>query len=426
MFGNPRPYPVYLFVSGAFALSFMVYSTVAAVYRIETVGLDPFELVLVGTALEASVLLFEVPTGAAADAYGRKRSVVAGLGLVGAGFVLEGSIPTFAAVLAAQVLWGVGYTFLSGALEAWIADELDGEGEGGRDLRRVYLRGGQAGYAGSLVGVAASALLATVALNLPLLLAGALTAALGAALALVMPERNFSPAPRRGGPPLASALGHVRQAGRTALKGARLARGWPVLLLLLAVAAFSGASSEGFDRLSEAHLLENFGLPEVFGLDPVVWFGVVNAGTLLLSLLVAEVLDRRLPTQDASSAAKALVALSVLNVFGVLAFALADGFALALGAFWLAALARKVSHPLHMAWLNEGADPRVRATVISMGGQADALGQVAGGPVVGAVGALGGLRAALFVAGLILSPAVLLYGRATHRDSTQPELGKDW
>ena len=343
---------------------------------------------------------------------------------MGAGFSLEGLVPTFGAVLAAQVLWGAGYTFVSGALEAWVADEMDGEGDG-RDPARVYLRGGQAGYLGSLVGVAASALLATVALNLPLVLAGVLTAALGAALTLAMPERGFSPAPRWGGPPLASALGHVRQAGRTALEGARLARGRPILLLLLAVAAFSGASSEGFDRLWEAHLLTNFGLPEVFGLDPVVWFGVVNAGTLLLSLLVAEVLGRRLPTDDASSAARALVVLSVLNVFGVLAFALSGGFALALAAFWLAALARKVAHPLHVGWLNEGADPRLRATVISMGGQADALGQVAGGPIIGAVGALGGLRAALVVAGLILTPTVLLYGRAARRGGKEPELGRN-
>ncbi len=110
---------------------------------------------------------------------------------------------------------------------------------------------------------------------------------------------------------------------------------------------------------------------------------------------------------------------------GVLAFALAGGFALALGAFWLAALVRKVDYPLYVAWLNEGTDPRVRATVISMGSQADALGQVAGGPVVGAVGTFGGLRAALVVAGLILSPAFLLYGRAVRHGGTEPELEKN-
>ena len=135
------------------------------------------------------------------------------------------------------------------------------------------------------------------------------------------------------------------------------------------MAAFSGASSEGFDRLWEAHLLRNFGLPEVFGLDPVVWFSVINAGTLLPSFLVAEVLGHVLPTGDAA-AARTLVALCALNVFGVLAFALANGFVLALGAFCLAALARRVTHPLHVAWLNGGTDPRVRATIISMGSQA--------------------------------------------------------
>ena len=419
MFGSPRPFPVYLFISGAFALTFMMYGTFAAVYRIETVGLNPLQLVLVGTVLEASVMLFEVPTGAVADTYGRKRSVITGFLLVGAGFTLEGSIPTFASVLVAQVLWGVGYTFVSGALQAWIADERNGEGG---DLNRVYLRGEQADYVCSLVGVAGSALLATVALNLPLVLGGVLTFALGAALAFVMPERNFSPVPRRDDNPLASVFRHVRQAGRTALEGARLVRGRRILLLLLAVALFSGASSEGFDRLWQAHLLQNFGLPEFFGLDPVVWFAAITAGTLFLSFFVAEVLGRRLPTDTAAAAARALVALNVLNLVGVLAFAMAGSFALALGAFWLAVLVRKVAYPLYVAWLNEGTDPKVRATVISMGSQADALGQVAGGPVVGAVGTFGGLRAALVVAGLILSPALLLYGRAVRHGGTEPEL----
>lgn len=92
MFGNRRPYPVYLFISGAFTVSFMMYSVVAAVYRIEVVGLNPFQLVLVGTVLEASVLLFEVPTGAVADTYGRKRSVITGFMLVVAGLILSPAV----------------------------------------------------------------------------------------------------------------------------------------------------------------------------------------------------------------------------------------------------------------------------------------------------------------------------------------------
>jgi MFS transporter, DHA3 family, tetracycline resistance protein len=106
-----RPYPLYLFVSGAFALCFMLYATIASVYRIQTVGLNPLQLVLVGTVLELAVVIFEVPTGVLADTYSRRLSVIIGFFLVGAGFMLEGSVPTFVAVLIAQVIWGTGYTF---------------------------------------------------------------------------------------------------------------------------------------------------------------------------------------------------------------------------------------------------------------------------------------------------------------------------
>ena len=68
-----------------------------------------------GTALEVAVFLFEVPTGVFADTYGRRRSVITGCMLMGCGFALEGAIPEFIAVLAAQAVWGVGYTLISGA-----------------------------------------------------------------------------------------------------------------------------------------------------------------------------------------------------------------------------------------------------------------------------------------------------------------------
>ncbi len=405
-----RPYPVYLFVNGAFALCFMLYATIASVYRIQTVGLNPFELVLVGTVLELAVLTFEVPTGVLADTYSRRLSVVVGFFFIGAGFVLEGSVPVLAAVLAAQVIWGAGYTFISGALQAWIADEV---GEG--NLGRVYLRGEQADYLGSLVGVIASALLATVALRAPLLVGGLLIVALGLTLALVMPERNFHPSPREG-------RSSWSQLGNTARGGARLIRARPVLLMLLAIAAFSGMSSEGFDRLWEAHFLKDLGLPTLGGLDPVVWFGVINAGTLVLGYTAAGIMGRTMDVSNATVVARSLFVLDALNAAGVLAFALAGNFAFALCTFWFASLVRRLGDPLYLTWLNQGLDSGVRATVISMGSQANALGQIAGGPVIGAVGTLAGIRAALALAGLILSPALALYGRALRHDGVEPAL----
>jgi DHA3 family tetracycline resistance protein-like MFS transporter len=401
-----RPYPVYLGIRGAFALFFMLWSTVSAVYRIEVVDLDPLRLVLLGTALEVAVLIFEVPTGVLADTYGRRRSVITGFLLMGSGFALEGAVPTFAAVLVAQAIWGVGYTFISGALEAWIADEAPE-----RNLGRVYLRGEQADYIGSLIGVIGCVILAQFfSLNVPLLAGGFLTIALGVTLFFVMPERRFQPSPRHG----RSSLQQVRE---TAQGGARLVRARPVLVLLLAVAVFTGMSEEGFDRLYAKHFLDGLGLPSLGALEPVVWFGIISAVSLILGYVAAEVVGRRLNVGDAAVVARLLLVLNGLTIAGMLVFALAGSFALALAAFWAASLTRTLAEPLYLTWLNEGLEPGVRATVISMGSQAGALGEASAGPVIGAIGNLAGVRVALAVAAIILSPALLLYARAIrHRD----------
>ena len=68
----------------------------------------------------------------------------------------------------------------------------------------------------------------------------------------------------------------------------------PVLLLILAISAFYGAWSEAYDRLGEAHVIRDVGLPSFAGLSFIVWFGVISAASLLLSLLVARPANRRL------------------------------------------------------------------------------------------------------------------------------------
>jgi DHA3 family tetracycline resistance protein-like MFS transporter len=405
---NFRAYPIYLGIKGSFALFFTLWATVAAVYRIEVVHLDPLRLVLLGTALEVAVFLFEVPTGVFADTYGRRRSVITGCMLMGCGFALEGAIPEFATVLAAQAVWGVGYTFISGALEAWIADE-----DPDRDLGRVYLRGEQADYIGSFLGIPAGVLLGLVALNLPLIVGGVLTIALGLALLFIMPERNFRPSPREG----RSSLQH---AATTARGGVRIVRSRPVLLMLLAAALFSGMSEEGFDRLNPKQFLDVVGLPSIGGLDPVVWFGVIGAGGLVLSYVAAGIVARNLDVSSPAVAARLLLALDALTMAGMLAFALAGSFALALGTFWFATLVRRVAEPVYLTWINEGLDPGVRATVISMSSQSGALGEASAGPVIGAIGNVFGVRPALTAAALILSPTLLLYGRAMRRGGGDP------
>jgi len=155
--------PVYLIAAVAFSSFFALFSTLSGLYRIRVAGLDPLELVLVGTVLELSVFLFEIPTGVVADVYSRRLSVCIGYVLIGAGFITESLNPRFDMILFAQVLWGVGFTFTSGAFQAWIVDELDGQGIGA-----VFLRGSQAGQAGALLAIGAAVALGSMALYLPL------------------------------------------------------------------------------------------------------------------------------------------------------------------------------------------------------------------------------------------------------------------
>ena len=145
---NSKAYSVYLLFRFVFSLAASMSTVLSIVYHLEVVQLDAFQLVLVGTVLETSCFLFEIPTGVVADLYSRRRSVLIGMFLYGLGFLMEGALPWFAPVLLAQVVWGCGDTFITGALEAWIASE-----EEDKPIDKVFLRGSQMGQIGGVLGV---------------------------------------------------------------------------------------------------------------------------------------------------------------------------------------------------------------------------------------------------------------------------------
>lgn len=101
-------YPLSVGMSAVEGLAVSTVITTSLVYQVEIVGLNPLQLILVGTVLEATVFAFEIPTGVVADVYSRRLSVVIGLALTGIGFLLAGFIPLFGALLAAQVVGGLG------------------------------------------------------------------------------------------------------------------------------------------------------------------------------------------------------------------------------------------------------------------------------------------------------------------------------
>ena len=73
----------------SFPWRFLCPQVLSIVYHLEVVQLDAFQLVLVGTVLETSCFLFEIPTGVVADLYSRRRSVLIGMFLYGLGFLME-------------------------------------------------------------------------------------------------------------------------------------------------------------------------------------------------------------------------------------------------------------------------------------------------------------------------------------------------
>jgi DHA3 family tetracycline resistance protein-like MFS transporter len=395
----------WLLYQGVGALAATTGWTVAAVYFVREVDMGPFELVLAGTALEVAYFVFEVPTAIVADVYSRRLSIIVGQLIMGAGLILTGAVADVGVVLAAQALIGFGWTFRSGAEDAWLADEVGPERMG-----RSYQRGAQVDRACSLVGIGLAVALAVVDLRLPLLVAGAMLLVLGLVLALVMPETGFRPASRED-------VGAVRGLARTARDGGRLIRARPILLLIVAITFFGGMWSEAVDRLWEAHFLLDVGLPSFAGLNPIVWFGVLGAGSLLLALLVAQPLVPRFERAGRVGMARILFVLDSVLIVGTLAFAFAGRFALAVAAIWTIDTARSLAHPVYSTWLNANVDDsRVRATVISITNLGDSAGQWGGGPVLGAIGSLVSIRAALAAGALVLTPALALYGRAIRLD----------
>lgn len=395
---------IYLIYSGATAFFFSLIFTVSQVYRIDTLHLNPLQLVLVGTVLETTCFIFEVPTGVVADMKSRKLSVIIGLILIGTAFILEGSIPLFISVIISQLLWGIGYTFTSGADEAWIADEL-----GERNLESVYLRGAQVGQLFSFVGIIVSTLVGSRMIKLPLIIGGVLFIMLAVFLVFFMKEEHFTPAPSED-------RNSWAQMRHTFLDGIKFIKGKSLLMLMMAMALLYGLYSEGFDRLWTAHFLNDIGFPISTNIKPVVWIGIIEGSAMLISMLAVEYIKRRMEKTGELSRVWILTLINIFMVLAMILFGLSGNFILALSMYLTFYMLRTINGPIISVWRNKNIKSEVRATVISTYGQMDALGQIIGGPIIGFIALKTSIATAIVVSATILSPViVLLVYEATHK-----------
>lgn len=403
------PTKVYLFIEFAASAFFAMMFVTTSLYEATVAGLTPLQLVLVGTTLEISAFVFEVPTGIVADVVSRRTSVVIGYLLMGLGFLVEGFFPLFLPILLAQVIWGLGYTFTSGATEAWISDEI-----GEESANKLFIRATRIGLFASLIGMGAAALVGAHNAALPIRVGGVGVILTGVALAFIMPETGFQPTPRED-------RTTWQQMGHTFKEGLRVVRTSPRLVSIVGVGLFYGLYSEGFDRLWVKLLLDRFELPVLFGSNEVAFFAILKIAGTLLTILAMRFVEKRVDTNSPLAIGRVMLLGTVLISASLIGFATSPLFGITLGMFLLISILRRVVMPLYTAWVNQKLDSGTRATVLSMSSQVDAIGQVAGGPGVGYIAQAVSVSAAILTSGLLLSPALFLIGRANAQSLEQVE-----
>ncbi len=401
---------VYLFIEFAASTFFAMMFVTMSLYEATVAGLTPVQLVLVGTTVEVSIFLFEVPTGVVADAYSRRTSIIIGYFLMGIGFLIEGLFPAFLPIVLAQIFWGLGYTFTSGATQAWISDEI-----GEEPANKLLLRANRVSLYASLLGMGLAILIGSQSVGLPILVGGIGVVLIGFALMVIMPETGFHPTPKED-------RNNWQHMGHTFKEGIKAVRVRPRLMTILGVGLLYGLYSEGFDRLWVKHIIDTFDVPIIFGQTEVAFFGLLRAGSMILSILATHFVEKRVNTASPLAIGRATLGITFGISAGLISFALSPIFTVTIIAYWVISVLRNVMEPLYSAWVNQKLDSNTRATVLSMSSQVDAIGQMGGGPLMALVAGIYSVTAAIVTSGLLLLPALPLINRANKQSIVYEDL----
>ncbi|HSE42005.1 MAG TPA: MFS transporter [Acidobacteriota bacterium] len=354
-------------------------------------GLSNVEAFAANAIYTLGLMLFEIPTGMVADSWGRRTSY-----LLGAGVQLIGNLLYFWMWYTkgpfwgwgiASLLLGFGYTFFSGALEAWLVDALKHAHYKG-DLDSIFARNQIFGGVGMLVGTIAGGFIAQiVTLGAPYLIrVGLQLVSFFVALA-IMKDVGFTPE-RRGG--------FVQQV--RALAGA----GWkyglknrPVRWVMLSAPFYMGTGIYGF-YAAQPYLLDLFGDRKAIGIAGIAAAGVAAtqvAGGFAVPY-IRKLFRRRTDILIAGAAltTASLVLMGIIQVFAVVVTLLV---------LWAVAFAATV--PVRQAYINALIPSRERATVLSFDSMVNSTGGVVFQPILGRVADTAGYAVSYIVSGAIAS-----------------------
>jgi MFS family permease len=334
-------------------------------------GLSNLEAFAANAFFTAGMVLFEVPTGIVADTVGRRASYLLGTVTLAASTLLyvllwqvEAPFWQWAIV---STLIGLGFTFFSGAVEAWLVDALTATGFTG-ELESVFGRGQVVTGAGMLAGSVAGGFMAQqTSLGVPFVLRGLILIAMFAAAFKLMHDVGFTP--EKAGRPLTE----MRN-----IASASIDYGWrvPAVKWLMVEALFTGGVGiYGFYAL-QPYLLELYGDPQAYLIAGLS--ASIVAGAQILGGVAAPWIRRRFQRRTS-----ALIAMAALSSVAMALVGGIESFWPVIGLTVIWALLFAASLPIRQTYLNGLIPSRQRATILSFDSLMGSSGGVWAQPVLG-------------------------------------------
>jgi MFS family permease len=368
-------------------------------YLILDAQLSAFQLVFLGIAQGIISLLVEVPAGVVADTISRKWAIVISHTLIGISMVATGLVTAFPALVATQMLWGVGWTFVSGADVAWVTDELARPDRIAAVLT-ARARWEQLGAVGGLVGFGLLAL--AIGRGAAMVVAGVAMIVLGGYVVVRFTEHGFVPT-------------RVRRWQRSAAilrGGVTLARRDREILAVLAATFLINGAAAGYGRLYAKRLVE-LGLPDQA--NPILWFTALGIGTYALGALALRIVEARI---DGIGVARRVYAAACgIGLLGLIALVCAPGYlAGSAGVLLVSGIGMTVTSAVGEIWVNRRATSDVRATVQSFLAQVEYGGEILCGLVLGAVAQVTTITVTFACAAALIAGAGVMVVRSGSSD----------
>jgi MFS family permease len=352
-------------------------------------GLNNLEAFAANAFFTAGMVVFEVPTGIVADMWGRRTSFLLGtvtLAVTTALYVLLWEIEApFWEWAVVSLLLGLGFTFFSGATEAWLVDALDAARFEG-PLEAVLARGQVITGVGMLSGSIGGGYLAqAVSLGTPFIARAVVLALMFVVAFGLMHDIGFTP--RRGGRPWTEIKGIAENS---------IEYGWriPAVKYLMLAAPFTGGVGIYVFYALQPYLLDLYGDSQAYGIAGLA--AAIVAASQILGGLAATSIRRmfRLRT-SALLAAEALSVVSLLLIGVIQTFWAAIGLIVAWGLLFAA------SRPIRQAYINDLIPSQQRATILSFDSLMSSTGGVAAQPVLGRAADVWGYPTSYVLSGAI-------------------------